>query len=127
MQELHEKGLILDYEQNVANGSILLCFEKAPCFLLMDDDKIVGFYGLMETHGYCSMKPILQDYMFYILPAYRKLANILLICSAAREYAKAVNLPLYLNYQIFRHIKSHKRLMEQAGFEVTGLRGVYHG
>lgn len=108
-----------------ANANIVKHWERAPCFLLKDGEDIVGFYGLMFSTPYCNPDPVLQDYMFYLLPKYRKLSNINLLTKSARDFSDSIGLPLFLNYQITKDLETQARLYKQSGFKINSITGVY--
>jgi len=126
MQKLSEQfktGINIEF----ANANIIRFWEQAPCFILCDNDKIVGFFGLTMGASYHVPKPIISDYMFYILPKYAKFSNIKALCNAARDFADSLGFPIYLNYLFFKDADKHKKMYERLGFKVSGLNGVYHG
>lgn len=105
---------------------VYLSWESAPCYLLKHEGQIVGFAGLRLTKAPFSKQPILQDYMFYILPEHRNIRNIKALCQAARDFADTTALPLRLEYAITKNQKSQEKLLKLMGFRISGLTGSYN-
>lgn len=106
--------------------AVYVYWEQAPCFVLKISGQIVGFAGLRLTKAPFSKMPMLQDYLFFVLPEHRNINNIKALCKAARDFSDSTDLPLRLDYTISGNQNTQERLLKRMGFRVAGITGVYH-
>lgn len=121
LTELGEEYLDDRVENKVRNS-----FYLAPCFLLENDDKIVGMAGLTVVHAAWSNAVSLADYMFFIEKEHRSLKNLSALVQACKDFALSQNLPLRLEF-ITGTQEVRERLFKMHGFDKTVVVGVYNG
>lgn len=126
LQELSENLPCRISEDKVLN-SIINNWACAPCILLEDNGRLIGFYGLTTIAPYYTDEAVLGDYMLYINPEKRSYKAARILSIAARDVADKFNLVFDLNFITPANLNTKSRFLENMGAKVIGIKGVYDG
>lgn len=97
-------------------------YRQAPCFLLKNNDDIIGAAGLMlDTYGWNKKEPFLCDYMVYIKPPYRNIKLADMLETAIIEFADFHGLRLHRFYIAVDRLDARHRFMRRHGYHQTGF------
>ena len=128
--ELYKAGLeelgLTDWKQELLEKKVAQSFILAPCFILVIDGIVKGMAGLTTVVTSHNGVATLADYMFYIDPECRNINSLGGLVEAIKEFAKANNLLVRLEFISKNDEKLKARLLRMNGFEVGGVIGVYN-
>lgn len=128
---LYKKGLedvgLTDWKESLLLKKIVNSFHLAPCFLLVNDDKIVGMAGFTTVISSHNGVASLSDYMFYVEPEFRNHKTLSKLVKAAKDFADKHAMPLKLEFISKNDTKLRERVMRLHGFKDIAVIGVYNG
>ena len=114
------------FNETDALDFMLLCWAKAPCVLLVENDTIIGFAGLTTASPQYDKKRIfLRDYMFYIQPPFRGIRSWRELCNGVQAVSDKFKLPFVGDHRLQGSIKFHERLIRMAGATPRSIISVY--
>jgi len=120
---------LAEIEQSVLKPSVSKCarevlvaWASAPCVLLEKAGKIIGFAGLKGNKAAYSDDPYLEEYMFYVKPAYRSVKAAKSLSDAVQKVAKTHKLPLFMSHMLSGHSVEHKaKFLKRWGYSVLSV------
>ena len=128
--ELYKAGLEalgLKYKESLLKKNIAVCYQLAPCFLVVKNDNIVGMAGFKLVTTSHDGVASLADYMFYIMPEHRNIKTLGALLDKIKDFAVTHNFPVRVDFQTNVSIEARERLLTRFGFKVSSISGVYNG
>lgn len=130
-----ERGKEFDYdshgfprpELDVVTDTVYKNWLISPCFVVENDDKIVGCASTtISTFGW-SRQPYLGMFMVYVLKSHRNYNTIKSLYKSVQDYATLHGLLLCDDYIAIDRVDGRKRLMKSLGFKEAGFLLTYRG
>jgi GNAT superfamily N-acetyltransferase len=101
---------------------------QAPCLLLKESGKIIGFAGLRLSKNLHNFAHYISEYMFYVEPEYRSVKNAKLLADGAKELSDKMGLELRFSHLLQGNdVTSKFKLMKRWGYEPYSLAVSYGG
>lgn len=130
-----QRGKDFDYESHgfplpeidVVADTVYKNWLIAPCFVIRENNEIVGLASTTISSFGWSRVPYLGIFMVFVLPAYRNYARIRALYKSVQDYATLHGLLLCDDYIAIDRVDGRKRLMKSLGFKEAGFLLTYRG
>lgn len=100
---------------------------SAPCVLIENDNKIIGFAGLATATPEHSDTPYLREYMFFIKPENRSAKNARFLSESVKAVADKFKILLSMSHMVLGHDVAKKdKFLKRWGYDVVSLQVRYN-
>lgn len=104
-------------------------FEKwleSPIFVYKGEDgTIQGFVGTQVTNMWWSDDPVINDFIFYVVPEYRSLKVFNALLDALIDMGKLNDMPVICNFMSNDRTELKEKAFERKGFKKSGIIMTY--
>ena len=100
---------------------------SSPCFLVVKDDKIIGFSSTCYGDFGWTDEKFLSTFVTYVLPEHRKIGIVKALYNAIKKYAKLQGVLLIDAHLATERVDGRRRLLLSQGFEESGFLLTYKG
>lgn len=123
----YEKSGFPKPELDVLTDTVYRNWMLAPCFVVEEDEEIIGLASTtISTFGW-SREPYLGMFMVYVLPEKRSFDIIKKLYESVKDYASLQGLLLCDDYIAIDRVDGRRRLMRSLGFKESGFLLTYRG
>ncbi|MCP5014635.1 MAG: GNAT family N-acetyltransferase [Ketobacter sp.] len=130
LEKMHEECGFLSVNREKVFKQICDAVMKNECYILVDDEKIIGTVAVEVYEPWYSLDKRFQDRWLYVSPNFRNIQTFKMLLQQAIEHAKYHKLPLYIMLNVEgadRKRKLFKTYMKEAMevFEVSYVGGSF--